>query len=294
MNDNEGQSFVWREMALRTRQRGSQAIGGRDWPGKVLLPSDVIERLIEERRIKIPRRWGAMSLTDLARFIGLLYAWQNDRLIFEFSGMATEVVVNSQVGAAMSAGAFGMMPAHAIYVDFESIDFRDRHLPGGFFAGINCNANSALELVLAVDKFNAVQMYVFPLTGRSADEVMQELLQAARAQGESRIEEQEAFAFIDRHLHAILSAILMIVATGVQSYQHVEDGVSKADGHSLWTRWGIKETFTESFNHAYSQALKDPSGKAPVVVAEWIQPSGRDTVKLRCSIGTVNAPGLEY
>lgn len=284
-NPRPGKPPIWRELMLRSRQRGSKVLGKMDWPGQVLLPSTVVGKLLSQKRLNVPDRWRTMFQHDLTRFIALLNAWYVERLLFDFTALAGEIVLNSQVTAPLSPQAFSLMPAHAIYIDFESLDFRDRHLPGGAFVGLNVNETNGLELVLAIDRFESVQVHTFDLDGQSLETIMERLLKAARKSGKSAEEQSHVVTFIDHHVHTLLSAVLMVCSSHA-CLEHVVDGVSRENGQGLWTRWRIGKAFTETLNSAYSNAIRDSGCRAPVVVAEWVDPGANALANLRCSIRT--------
>lgn len=282
-NDRTGRLPVWRELAVRAQQRGSKALAGRDWSGPVLLPSGVIGHLLSRRSLNAPERWQSLPSPDLNRFIAVLNAWQSAKLIFDFSGLAGQIVTNSEVSFPLNAKAFSLIPAPAIYVDFESLNFRERNLPGGFFAGLNLDDRNRLELVVIIDRFDRVQVHSFPLDGKTVEQAMSAILRSARKKGLKDGAWQETVNFVDHHLHTVLSAILL-VSSSQNILEHIEDGVSRADGHGMWTRWRIRKAFTDPLNNAYEKAERMNPAHSPIVVAQWVDPHAESVANLRCSI----------
>lgn len=293
-NENPARLSVWRELSLRSRQRGSSTLNGRDWAGSVLIPSGVVGFLIEKNKLKAPVRWMAMPSQALSRFIAMLHAWQTERLIYDFSGLAGEIVLNSMADMALTPHLFSAIPAHAIYIDFESLNFRDRGLMAGFFVGINADDQGQLELVMIEDRFDQVKVHSIALRGQSVHEAVHDMLsQARRDPNPEKL--REAMEFVDKHLHILLSAVMMVCSSHSGS-RHIEDGVSSSCGHGRWARWRIAAPFTDTITKGYARAIRLDPRHSPVLVAEWVNPPQGALANLRCSIGTReewgNVPGM--
>lgn len=283
-NPAPGRLPVWRELSMRARQRGSKAVAGKNWSGPVLLPSSVVAQMLDSGRIRVPERWRDMPKRELCRFVAMLNAWQTSRYIFDFAELAGEVVLNGQVSMPMTPRSFSLLPAAAIYIDFESLDIHSKRLPGGVFAGLDVDDAGRMELVLVVDRFDNVRVHALTLNGSALDNAMHSLLVRSRDKHADVTRARETALFVDHHLHTVLSAVLLVSCSqGV--FEHVEDGVSCAHGHGLWTRWRVRKLFTPAVQRAYTEALQRMPGHAPVVVAQWAAPFGDNVANLRCSVG---------
>lgn len=293
-NDQPGRLSVWRELALRSRQRGSALLGGRDWIGPVLIPSGVVGLLVEKQKLKAPVRWMAMPSQALSRFISMLHAWQTERLIYDFSGLAGELVMNSTADMALTPQLFSSVPSHAIYIDFESMNFRQKGRMAGVFVGLNADDTGQLELVMIEDCLDQVKVHSIALKGQSMDEAIHDMLnQARRVPNPEKL--SQAMDFVDNRLQILLSAVMMVCSSH-HGARHIEDGVSCRSGHGRWARWRISTPFTDTISKAYARAIRLDLNNAPVLVAEWVEPPQGSLANLRCSIGTRqewgNVPGM--
>lgn len=283
---NEPRSMpIWREMDLAEHQRGSADLAGVNWPGPVLLPAHVIAGLVQAKRLTLPSGWARrMSRAEVTRFVAVLNAWRIDRTLVDFKGLAAEIALNSQVDITLTKQAFATLPTRALYIDFETLDFRERRMPAGAFIGFNCDEKQQLELVISVDWQSHARTIWLPLTGVRLDDLLSHFAARARRNGTQSDNWREVADFVDRHVHIIISAVLLVVQ-GASKMVHLGDGISRDDGHGLWTRYRMSLCGDEGVNEAYARAATQCPGASPVVVADWTDSDNPNTTPtLSCSI----------
>lgn len=271
---------VWREIAERSRQRGTEALTGKDWPGAVFLPAWIVHKLMTKGALTAPASWKPLDSGSASKLISLLGGWQQDRGLYEFSVLPSKIIRQGEVNVVLDLKAFAGMPSYAIYIDLESVrdpigadspELAD-DIPPGFLVGLNIHKDVP-ELVMVSLKNNQVLVETLPLDGSSLD-AHAARLHAKVGPGKSG------------RLSIMISALLMICLHRTKIEQ-VHDGASEYGVLKVWNRWRVGESFNDTITRAYRAAKLRQPGIEPCIVAHW-GPVG-DTasgVTLRCTMGT--------
>lgn len=271
---------VWREMAERSRQRGTDALSKKDWPGAVFLPAWIVHNLMAKGTLLTPSSWKPLDSGGASKLISLLGGWQQDRGIYEFAVLPSKIIRQGEVNVALDIKTFAGMPSYAIYIDLESVrdpigvdspEMAD-DIPAGFLVGLNVYKDVP-ELVMASLKNNQVVVETLPLDGSSLDHHAARL-HAKVGPGKGG------------RLSIMISALIMICLYRTKIEQ-VHDGASEYGVLKVWNRWRVGESFNETITQAYKTAKLRQPGVEPCIVAHWGPAANNGSgVTLRCSMGT--------
>lgn len=265
---------VWRELAHRSRQRGTAMLSRKQWPGSVFLPSWIVKNLLSQGSIVTPMSWGSMASEKAAKLIALLVAWQGDRGIYEFSVLPSKIIRQSEVDVVLDIKTFSDMPSFALYIDLENV--RDPlgydNVPSGFLVGLNMQ-NETFELVMASLDVQNIVVETLPLDGSTLDSYLFNTSKGDSGPGKKG------------RLSVMLAALLMVCFYNKKA-ELVLDGSADFGIVKVWSRWRLGEKFSDSIAREYQASKLRTSSMNPSVVAHWGPLEGNDhRITLRCSMG---------
>lgn len=300
-NEMHSPMGVWRELSIRSRQRGTALLKGLEWPGNVVLPSAVIEKIFKLNRILVPDRWREMGAERLSQLIAVLHAWQIERQIFQFTDFAKEIAVNGQMDTEMHPGLFSILPCPAIYLDFNNFDHGSLNLPGGAFVGVDFSVGKSKhpisELIIGIDAYDHIDVFNLPLDGRKTDVVVREAVERYKAENKNAQKFSENIKYLEHHLLTIISAALMS-SSNYGTMDLIPEIGDSPYSHKLWTRWGVNKVYNEMLNVNYDRAIKSAKGDKLIVVSEWVNSSKNEVAVLNCKIShhkeMIAIPGLGF